>query len=557
MKKLQLIIILLFCVQGLKSQAPFWKLTHLGWGTQLLEKGDTIITIGTGSDTTYLVSTFHLNKYLRNGDRISKWLIYHDPSLYDGGSTGTRVSNTLVKLYNNTYAWGGVLRWRYDSIPEGQKCINRTSIFSYRNEKNNDYIQWTNAVIFNVNSQLDSVLNTQIFSPDMFYAEVCALHQKHPDTLLILFRENTDGELSSLGIRLVETDANYNERWSRKITFGEVINTPTSFLPLRDGGCFVIMDLRLVNYSFNNDQQMLIKFSKTGQVVFKRPIGNSSKHTNRYAQIINLDDGNFLVTYTNPDSLYYDIWGVLKPLPNDSGTIWFQKMDINGNVLKKSHIRNRISWVMSAFGEQIYQTFYATGISKAEDGDILISGHNDWYHYRGFLIKLRQEDFSPQWIRIYEIDKENYPYADHNYFSPGRFYTLTDGRLAAHGSFNTQPSFLYPQGMQGGVLLVTDSLGCLEPGCHLHDNIQEIDLRQGFVIYPNPAHNRLWVSVAPENQHAPIHLDMYDFNGRKVLSHSPFSFPHALDIAHLPPGIYLIQLHSKGKAIGTKKVVKF
>ena len=451
-KKLQLIIILLFCMHGLKAQTPFWQFTHLGWGTQMFEKGDTIITVGTGFDSTDFAQGFQLNKYLRNGNRISKWHFRHDSILFYNGQTGLAAKSSIVELNSGMFLWGGQCAWHTDSLSEVEKIFvfNKRALYKSNEYDKNNY-QRTNAVIFKINNRLDSIVDTKVFSPSMFYTNAEVIYEKHPDSLLILFHENPDGVIASLGIRLVETDASYNERWSRKITFGEVINIPRTFLPLRDGGYLILMELILSNVmGGSNVQHALVKISKTGQLVFKRPIGSPSTHTHHNSRLISLDDGSYLVTYTDSEEIYTDIWGDLRLKNNDNMTIWMQHFDINGNTLGKTNVRESISYSMGLFDNAAYQTFFSSGISTTKEGDILVSGYHAWGQNRGFLIKMRKEDLSACWIRCYEIDKENYPFITLNWFTPGNFITLSDGRLATHGSYFTNPTTLYPQGMQGG-----------------------------------------------------------------------------------------------------------
>ena len=133
-------------------------------------------------------------------------------------------------------------------------------------------------------------------------------------------------------------------------------------------------------------------------------------------------------------------------------------------------------------------------------------------------------------------------------------YQLTDGSFAFHGSFQSPPSALYPNGLTGALLIKTDKFGCLEPGCQEHDGVEEFDLTSDMLVYPNPAGNTLMVSPAPGLASGTICAELYNMGGSIVLSHTADAQLLNIDISRLPQGMYVLRLSSNGKYIATKKV---
>ncbi|NLF44296.1 MAG: hypothetical protein GX587_16510, partial [Bacteroidales bacterium] len=475
MKKIILLILISLFIKSNTAQEPYWKITHIGWGTQLVQKGDTLVTIGTGADENYLAG-FQLNKYLLYGTLISQWYFKHDSTLFDLATTGINSNMSLTEMQNGDYLWGGLCGWVYDSIP-GAGTIKReqglSPMKSISTEK--DVLQRTNAVVFRLNKDLDSIKSVKVFSPFYFYSSIEMIYEKHPDTLLVLLKENIDGPV--LYPRLIETDSLFNIRWDRKLYLQNGYLHPQSFIALPDGGYFLLFHLEpdmTSSVHYNDCKQVLVKISSTGDIKLLKYIGDIEHFLNSNSYMIELNDGNYLATYTDYAKLIDVGWGI-NATPNEDCTLWFLKLNSNGETLSTSNIRQYLSWVLPFFVPESEQCFRTTGISRANDGDILISGYHSNRHQRGFLLKIGQENLVPKWIRCYEIDKENYS-TPSNKCIPGKAYQLTDGSFAFHGCFHSFPSVIYPNGMTGALLIKTDKFGCLEPGCQEHDGVEEFDL---------------------------------------------------------------------------------
>jgi hypothetical protein len=81
-------------------------------------------------------------------------------------------------------------------------------------------------------------------------------------------------------------------------------------------------------------------------------------------------------------------------------------------------------------------------------------------------------------------------------------------------------------------------------------------LPEGATMYPNPATDYIFLVAENENTHF-NHLLIQDMNGKTIKEWPlPNVMPHIrLDTYDLPPGMYLVQIHTKG-AIYHAKIFK-
>ena len=87
----------------------------------------------------------------------------------------------------------------------------------------------------------------------------------------------------------------------------------------------------------------------------------------------------------------------------------------------------------------------------------------------------------------------------------------------------------------GCQIIATATVGAWATG------IMEVEKVQ-FNMYPNPANGKLFV-----NANQPIeHIGIYNLIGELVFQEQPVSQSLSVDCSHLPEGVYLLQLTSKG-----------
>ena len=103
-------------------------------------------------------------------------------------------------------------------------------------------------------------------------------------------------------------------------------------------------------------------------------------------------------------------------------------------------------------------------------------------------------------------------------------------------------------------LLLLDQWGCKYNSNELFFSLASIyDYNQNKLsVFPNPASNNLNVIVDREQS---FHLlELFDMQGRKVLSQQLWDVKNRLDIQNLERGTYLLKVYSKGQQL-TKRIV--
>ena len=103
-------------------------------------------------------------------------------------------------------------------------------------------------------------------------------------------------------------------------------------------------------------------------------------------------------------------------------------------------------------------------------------------------------------------------------------------------------------------LLLLDQWGCKYNSNEVFFSLASLyDYNQNKLsVFPNPASNYLDVTVDSEQS---IHLlELFDMQGRKVLSRQLWDVKNRLDIQHLKRGTYLLKVYSKGQQL-TKRIV--
>ncbi len=67
-----------------------------------------------------------------------------------------------------------------------------------------------------------------------------------------------------------------------------------------------------------------------------------------------------------------------------------------------------------------------------------------------------------------------------------------------------------------------------------------LSIHKDILLYPNPVHSTIYLTCAE-----PITLDLFDMNGT-LLQSSPMSVTHAMDVADLPRGMYVVRMRRDG-----------
>ena len=113
-------------------------------------------------------------------------------------------------------------------------------------------------------------------------------------------------------------------------------------------------------------------------------------------------------------------------------------------------------------------------------------------------------------------------------------------------------------------LLKLDSMGCLVPGC---DTITEVGMQPietsgpQVTVYPNPAKYTARVLLNHGSPNAEIDFTLFGLSGQAIITQkhllNPYGFGEwTIDLAGLPPGLYLYRITSGGKAVNGKLLVE-
>jgi len=251
------------------------------------------------------------------------------------------------------------------------------------------------------------------------------------------------------------------------------------------------------------------------------------------------EENGIRVFYTNPR--YYDTDGEWHF--NFDNSIYSEKYDFDGNLIEEYTLYEDIPHNVD-FPQYAYEVFQA---QKLNNGDYLISGTDG---YDGLLLKI-----SPSgeliWRRAHALYDENNN--DDAIVQYTRFHNVTptsDGGFMAAGQYYSDPSTVFPNGIQTAIALKVDEFGCLEPGCHLIDNIEEPEVLKGSLsIFPNPVQDELFIELTNTFQNALGNLKVYNNLGEQqeiqqnVIQQNVIQ----LDISKLSAGIYIVEWIAEDK----------
>lgn len=111
---------------------------------------------------------------------------------------------------------------------------------------------------------------------------------------------------------------------------------------------------------------------------------------------------------------------------------------------------------------------------------------------------------------------------------------------------------------QDAWLIVTDSFGCVTPGCQLSNYVQEIPKQKLEYIscWPNPVHDILKCKLHPTILSEECLLVLIDMNGKELLKIKPAENDIDISVSKLPSGFYYLMLLKNNRLIGSMKVIK-
>jgi hypothetical protein len=153
------------------------------------------------------------------------------------------------------------------------------------------------------------------------------------------------------------------------------------------------------------------------------------------------------------------------------------------------------------------------------------------------------DDFAPE----LELNSDTISYMESSIFEYQWFYE-------GEQMLGLSSSYIIAEQEGTYSLLLLDQWGCKYNSNEVFFSLASLyDYNQNKLsVFPNPASNYLDVIVDSEQS---FHLlELFDMQGRKVLSQQLWDVKNRLDIQHLERGTYLLKVNSKGQQL-TKRIV--
>ena len=108
-------------------------------------------------------------------------------------------------------------------------------------------------------------------------------------------------------------------------------------------------------------------------------------------------------------------------------------------------------------------------------------------------------------------------------------------------------------GGQNAWLVKLDSMGCLEPNCWEVGIEDAKENELGIKVFPNPANE--WLNFKLPVHAGEITVELFSISGQRVMSTTLFAPLEAIQVGHLPAGLYLVKL-TDGNGIGsTQRII--
>ncbi len=246
----------------------------------------------------------------------------------------------------------------------------------------------------------------------------------------------------------------------------------------------------------------------------------------------------------------------------DGGFIFTSCLDTVINVGDEQLVRY-IAKIDSS-GNLLWRNFYnaPSGREKAinmvrglNDGSILFCGsawNNEISRFSGWLMKL-DTDGNELW-------ENKYHYFNNNE-SPGPISTLYDFQQTSDGGIVCAGSAFGVFNHSDFWLLKLDEYGCEIPGCHV--GIKEKENTGKVFVYPNPAKEKIFVSIKSSNQQHAFKeavLKIYDVAGKEIytqtstLNTSAYS-EYFVNTSAFEIGIYFYKVTTGNQILGTGKIM--
>jgi len=389
---------------------------------------------------------------------------------------------------------------------------------------------------------------------DEFFANQFYTISKAQDENFIISGIFNDGiELPDL--QVLNTDTTGTVNWIYTSTCGALCSTrPQQVLSSTENEIYVLADEYDDSFPTFHERlsTVLIKTNEVGEQQWKISIGNHENFWINPGGIIEENDG-ILIFYSTPK--YYDTDGEWHF--NFDNSIHAEKYDFDGNLIEQYTLYEEIPHNID-FPQYEYEVFQ---VQKLNDGNYLLSGTDG---YDGLMIKL-----SPNgeliWRRTHALyDENNNEDAIVQYTHLRNTIPTNDGGFMASGQYYSDPSTVFPNGIQTAIALKVDEFGCLEPGCHLIDGLGTIHagLQNSIKVFPNPIKDALRIEWSLQainylNTTKNSQIIILDALGREIYKKKIGSNPiSTIQLKQLPSGIYTLHWLNKNNWLDSVKIVK-
>ena len=220
-----------------------------------------------------------------------------------------------------------------------------------------------------------------------------------------------------------------------------------------------------------------------------------------------------------------------------------------GYIVKYDSLLNK-QWVLPI---SVVATNWATLFAVEEDnnGDFVICGTTPYSYYEhGWLIKVSKQG-QLIWQRLYRAITDTVCGATNRL---NALTILPDNSIVACGETNTAPLCSPIAGItQFGWLIKVDANGCMDNGFCGYTAVEEVPTTiPQVVLYPNPAHNLLHLSIAQLGEYE---ISFYNLMGQKIHCQQVDNEAN-LDLSKWESGLYFYQLQKEGKQVGSGKIMK-
>ncbi len=352
-----------------------------------------------------------------------------------------------------------------------------------------------------------------------------------PDGGFVVCGETTLGDY--LDAFIIKADSAGNVEWYQ--TYGGIIvrDIANSLALSSDGGYFMGGSKEV---AFDSFDQWVVRVDSTGDVVWEDTYGIPNNDDVAGAGIEALADGNLV---------FASSWNISETLGYHPCLV---KLDGAGNVI----------WSDTYGGPAGLAALYVVK-EISPNGDLIASGQYEPLGdgQQGCLLRTSSAGDS-LWMRLYF-------YAD-SLMSDGEgalrdVLPTTDGGFIAVGRVNWSHSGNDPPGYNPDVWVVkVDSMGCLEPGCHLITGLQSqaTNLRGALTAAPNPAGEVAYVKwELPAAMVGSARLSVVSAAGQLVSSVALVLADKGqkLDVSNYPAGLYHLHLVVDGKWVSGARLV--